>query len=98
MMTSEQGFTTRPQSVSNQVKEAKMKKNLLCRMNLHKERFVRELRVKERGFIKIYEVTKCERCGKLHMGLQDIIVDSITPSDEWNKNKNKNYELNTVSE
>lgn len=94
MKTSEQGFTTRPQLVSNQVKEGKMKKNLLCRMGLHNEKFVRELRVKERGFIKIYEVTKCERCGKLHMSLYDIIVDSITPRDEWNKNEN--YELNAA--
>lgn len=56
-----------------------MKTNLVCRIGFHKEKFVRELRVKERGYIKVYNVTKCERCGKLHMSLADVLVDTIAP-------------------
>lgn len=73
-----------------------MKKNLLCRVGLHNEKFVRELRVKERGLIKVYEVVKCERCGRLHMNLCDVIVDSITPRMEWDDRKKRNYNFKTV--
>lgn len=74
-----------------------MKRNLLCRIGLHNEKSVRELRVREKGLIKIYEVTKCERCGVLHMNLRDVIVDSITPCREWN-NKRKSYNFKTALE
>lgn len=59
-------------------------------MGIHSNEFVREIRVKENGFVKIYKVVKCRRCRRVRMSLIDVIVDTITPSREWNKKKNYN--------
>lgn len=73
-----------------------MKKNVLCRIGIHNEKPVRELRVREKGLIKVYEVVKCERCGRLNMNLRDVIVEYITPQTRWNDRNEKEYNLKTA--
>lgn len=51
--------------------------NLKCKLGMHKMEYVRTIEVQERGYIKVYQVSKCKHCGRLSMKMTDLVPMNI---------------------
>lgn len=45
---------------------------MMCKIGFHNYKFVRTIRVNERDLIKVYDVMKCSKCGRIEMRLKDV--------------------------